>query len=86
MADGNDGPKLGEGSLAAFVRQGLKELAQALPAFPDSIRPVEEPGMFGNPTPQIVTQEMGAGGYQAMLDDIIAQQPAAEPPGQGIER
>lgn len=60
------GKKIGEGHVAAMARLGLKELAQALPAFPDSnIRPIEEPGAFGNPTPQIVTEEMG---YNQMLD------------------
>ena len=39
----------------ALVRQGARELSQVLPAFPDSnIRPVEEPGQIGNPTPQEV--------------------------------
>ncbi len=53
-------PKIGEGHLAGMARQGLKELAQALAAFPDStIRPVEEPGVFGNVTPQIATDLMG---------------------------
>lgn len=75
-------PKIGEGALAAFGRQGLKELAQVLPAFPDSVRPVEEPGMFGNPTPQIVTQEMGAG-FRDMLQSYSG--PEVEPPGQGID-
>jgi hypothetical protein len=54
------GRKLGEGALAAMARLGLKELAQALPAFPDStIKPIEEPGSFGNVTPLIVTDQMG---------------------------
>lgn len=65
-------PKIGEGHAAGMARQGLKELAQALPAFPDSVRPVEEPGVFGNPTQQIVTQEMG-GSYQDMLNSYAAQ-------------
>lgn len=42
----------------AFARQGAKELAQALPAFPDSIRVVEEPGTLGNPTSQMVTDSI----------------------------
>jgi hypothetical protein len=45
--------------LYAGVRQGAKELAQILPAFPDSVRPVEEPATLGNPTSAIVTQEIG---------------------------
>lgn len=47
-------PKIGAGALAAAGRQGLKELAQIVPAFPDSVRAVEEPGQIGNPTPQEV--------------------------------
>jgi hypothetical protein len=52
-------PKIGQGSLRAFLRQGGKELSQALPAFKDSIQVVEEPGTIGNPTPQQVTQQTG---------------------------
>jgi len=84
MAEERD-RKIGEGHLAGMARQGLKELAQALPAFPDSVRPVEEPGVFGNPTQQIVTQEMG-GSYQEMLNSYIAQTPAVEAPDKGMER
>jgi hypothetical protein len=43
--------------LWAAARQGSKELAQVLPAFPDSVRPVEEPGAMGNPTQQMVTEQ-----------------------------
>jgi hypothetical protein len=60
--------KIGEGHAEAWLRAGFKELAQALPAFPDShVRPVEEPGLVGNPTPQIVTEQMGD--YDAALAD-----------------
>lgn len=46
-------PKIGAGHMQAWLRAGVKELSQALPAFPDSnIRPVEEPGLVGNLTPQ----------------------------------
>ncbi len=52
--------RIGDGHAAAMGRLGLKELAQALPAFPEStIRPVEEPGLYGNPTQIMVTDEMG---------------------------
>jgi hypothetical protein len=44
----------------AWIRQGGKEAAQALPAFPNSIKVVEEPGTLGNPTQQMVTEESGA--------------------------
>lgn len=43
--------KIGEGHAQAWVRAGTKEIAQILPAFPaHSIQPVEELGLFGNPT------------------------------------
>lgn len=41
-------PKISAGHMAAMGRAGLKELAQALQAFPESIRTVEEPGLYGN--------------------------------------
>jgi hypothetical protein len=43
-------------------RLGMKELAQALPAFPTGpIQTVEEPGLFGNPVPQeVFAQKQGA--------------------------
>ena len=50
-------PKIGQGHVQGFFRQGGKEVAQALPAFPDSIRPVEEPGLFGNPVSQTIYQQ-----------------------------
>ncbi|MDB5346001.1 MAG: hypothetical protein JWP89_4378 [Schlesneria sp.] len=81
MSEENGGrpAKIGEGHLAAMGRAGFKELAQALPALPTSnIRPVEEPGLFGNPTPQIVTQEMGAGNsYNDMLERHASRGQAA---------
>ena len=45
--------------LYASVRQGSKEFAQILQAFPDSVRPVEEPGTLGNPTSAMITDEIG---------------------------
>lgn len=46
--------------LYAWLRQGSKEIAQAVPALPNSIRVVEEPGTLGNPTQQVLTEESGA--------------------------
>ncbi len=47
----NDG-QIGANQLGGMHRIGYKELAQALPAFPNqSVQPVEELGMAGNPTP-----------------------------------
>lgn len=48
----------------AQFRQGAKELAQVLPAFGDSIRPVEEMGLPGNPTPQSISMDQGLYGYR----------------------
>lgn len=46
-------------SLHASARQGAKELAQILPAFPESVHPVEELGTIGNPTQLQVNREQG---------------------------
>ncbi len=61
------GHVLGTGSVMAALRQGAKELAQVLPAFPDSARVVEEPGTIGNPTPQIVTAQLTG---KMSMDDL----------------
>jgi hypothetical protein len=77
--------KLGEGHFVAWMREGFKEIAQALQAFPgQGIHQVEEPGLFGNPTPNIVTNQMGAGSYQDMLRE--ASQRTIPDQGQGLER
>jgi hypothetical protein len=58
--------KIGAGHVKAMMRQGAKELAQVLPAFPaHGIQPVEEPGLAGNLTPQEVAKDKGA--YETML-------------------
>jgi hypothetical protein len=61
--------KIGAGHLQAYLRAGLKELAQALPAFPShGIHPVEEPGLFGNLTPQEIVASKGQEqSYEEML-------------------
>lgn len=53
----NTGAKIGQGHLEAMARSGLKELASILPAFPESVRPVEEMGLFGNALPQEVYED-----------------------------
>ena len=65
MAEGRE-PKIGAGHMAAMGRAGLKELAQALQAFPDSVRTVEEPGLYGNLTPQEIVH--GKQDMDKMLD------------------
>lgn len=83
------GPKIGAGHVAAMGRLGAHELTQALAAFPDSnIKPMEEPGILGNPTPQIVTQEMGglkdisSTGRDFSLQDILDAPSQPTPPSQ----
>lgn len=82
--------------LYAALRQGAKEAAQVLPAFPSSIRPVEEMGTLGNPTPQMVTRAMDGqvgpiqhedNGYEAMFNTYAARGgEGREQPQKGIER
>ena len=73
--------------LWAAARQGAKELSQCLPAFPDSIRPVEEPGTLGNPTPQMITEQIGTlDGYNQMLDSYASQHADRSEPDQEMER
>ena len=46
----------GAAPLHAAWRSGLKDLQDAvIPAFPDSLKPREEPGSIASPTPQLVT-------------------------------
>jgi hypothetical protein len=73
--------------LWAALRQGTKELAQFLPAFPDSARTVEEPGTLGNPTPQMITEQMGTfDGYNQMLDSYASRNAGRSEPEQGMEQ
>lgn len=81
-------------AMYAFMRQGAKESAQALKAFPDSIHPVEEIGTMGNPTQLTVNQEQGNvwgkpettrdAGFDAWLDQK-AQQATKQPSERGME-
>jgi hypothetical protein len=59
---------------------------QALQAFPDSIGPMEEPGLPFTATPAIVTDQMGyEPGHDAMLDAAAAQGVEHGPPEPEIE-
>jgi len=76
-------------TLLASGRQGAKELAQALPAFPDSIKPVEQLGTPGNPTQLEVNHERGNdAAYQEWLAGRQQEAAAREqqPPETGLER
>jgi hypothetical protein len=76
----------GAATLWAAWRQGLKELAQALPAFPGSVRPVEELGGFANPTQMEVSNDKGE--YQQWLESRRQESAMQEPqsPASGQER
>lgn len=63
--------KIGAGHAKAWLRAGGKEIAQILPAFSDSVRPAEEPGLLGNMTPQEVVQDKQ--NYNAMLGGYAAR-------------
>jgi hypothetical protein len=56
--------KIGQGHLQAWARAGLKELAQILPATSESIKPVEEYGLFGTALPQEVFEQKNAQGLE----------------------
>ncbi|HLN26913.1 MAG TPA: hypothetical protein VK395_04165 [Gemmataceae bacterium] len=48
----------GAAPLHAIVRQGADEIAQILPAFPDSVKSVPESGQLLEPTQALVTKEI----------------------------
>jgi hypothetical protein len=48
----------GAAPLHALLRQGADEIAQVLPAFPESVKSVAESGQILEPTQALVTQEM----------------------------
>ena len=74
--------------LYAALRKGSKEFAErVIPAFPDSQRPIEEPGTLGNPTPQTITQEMGTlHSYNRMLDAYASRGNERGSQDRGMER
>jgi hypothetical protein len=80
--------KWGAGHAQGMLRKGFKEIEPVLRAFPDSIRSPEEPGVFGNLTPQEVQETKGKdSSYQEWLQSRAkeaAREP--EPPEKGMER
>lgn len=72
--------KIGEGALEAMGRLGWDESAQLLKAFPDSIGPMEEPGLPFTATTAIVTDQMGyeRSGGAAAAQDIQLELPEPE--------
>lgn len=49
-------PKIGASHAAAMGRVGLKELSSILPAFPESVQPIEEYGLYGTVLPSDVAK------------------------------
>lgn len=71
--------KIGAGALEAFIRQGAKELAQALPAFPDSnIRVVEEPGQMGNAVSREIYEQKHDVSFDARVEASARQMAARQ--------
>lgn len=65
-------PKIGAGHFKAWLRAGVKELTQILPAFPGhGVHPVEEPGLAGNLTPQEIVH--GKSQYDNLLDGYASR-------------
>lgn len=75
----NEERKIGEGALKAWARQGHKEISAIIPAFPDSIRVVEEPGMLSNPTSYDVSKQTGAVNDKSDMAHVKAAEPEYEP-------
>ena len=78
------------GQLNALLREGAKDLHNAIvPAFPTS-RGVDEPGTPLSPTSQMVTADLGTGkedkGYAAMLGGFAARAAPAESKQPDLER
>jgi hypothetical protein len=77
--------KIGAGHVKAMMRQGAKEIAQSLPAFPShGIQPVEEPGLAGNLTPQEVARDKGA--YESLLQRYSSQAPERQEQTKDLDR
>lgn len=68
--------KIGQGALEAMGRMGLDELAQVLPAFPDSIHPIDEYGALGTVTPAIAGEQMGYHHEDSHLPPIQPMEPS----------
>ena len=65
-------------------RQGI---SQILKAFPDGIQLIEEPGTLGNPTAQMISEEIGTlKGYNRMLEKYADRESERDSPDRGMER
>lgn len=57
MENAENFTKIGATHADGMLRIGFKELAQILPAFSDSVKPVDDPALFGNKLPMEVYRE-----------------------------
>jgi hypothetical protein len=72
------------GQFVAWMRQGAKDLYNAIvPALPQSVRSIDEPGTPLNPTQQMVTNDLGESYH-----DYVGRQQAQvrETTERGLER
>jgi hypothetical protein len=60
----------GMAPLNAFIRQGADEIAQALPAFQDSIRTQPELGQLFEITPQAAQDQISGRGVNKQKDEM----------------
>ncbi|MFO0900500.1 MAG: hypothetical protein U0836_23980 [Pirellulales bacterium] len=65
---------IGTGHAEAWLRGGLTEIDQVLPAFPDGIQPIDEYGLWGVALPQEVFEQRHA----LDIAPVDAPQPSPE--------
>jgi len=83
MAEEMDGPKIGEGTRRPCFARVSRNLPRRSPPSPTAFA-LEEPGVFEI---NAAARYCGdGGGYQDMLNDVIAQNPPQQDMGQGLER
>lgn len=77
----------GAAPLHAMIRQGADEIAQILPAFPESVKPSPEMGQLFEPTPQMVTENLTGSRPDYLTDRLGAAEAAPErQPHKELER
>ena len=78
--------KIGAGHAKAMMRQGAKEIAQVLPAFPaHGVQPIEEPGLAGNLTHRRRLPR-DKGRYESMLGRFSSRDDQEQTQNRDLER
>jgi hypothetical protein len=87
MAKDSTYRKIGTGALQAALRQGGKELGEALKPFPESIS-VNEPGTVLSPTQGEIAEANRSGSLWGRVQEgrERAQAMEQQPPEKGLER